>query len=191
MMQTGLRVSEVVKLKHGDIVLETGACVRCQGKGRKERSTPLRQDTVRVLRAWLKETGGNAAAPLFVSIRGEELSRDAIERLVRKHVNAASAGCSTMVKKRVSPHVLRHTAAMHLLQNGVDRTVIALWLGHESVETTQIYVHADIELKEKAMAKTKTIKNTKRRGRFVADDSLLAFLEGLGLCRMPRRKTDA
>jgi integrase/recombinase XerD len=147
------------------------------GKGRKERSTPLRKDCVEAFRAWLNERKGADGEPLFVSNRGGPLSRDAVERIVRKHVEAASKACPTLGGKRVTPHVLRHSAALLLLQNGVDRTVIALWLGHESVESTQIYVHADIELKEKAMAKTQLIAVSP--GRYRPSDDLLAFLEGL------------
>jgi len=176
-LQTGLRVSELINLTCGDVALGTGAHVRCIGKGRKERSTPLRKDCVQALRVWLSERGGADSEPLFVSNRGARLSRDAVERIVHKHVELASDKCATLKGKRVSPHVLRHSAAMQLLQNGVDRTVIALWLGHESVESTQMYVHADIELKEKAMAKTQPVAISP--GRYRPSDDLLAFLEGL------------
>ena len=176
-LQTGLRVSELVGLSCRDIVLGTGAHVRCIGKGRKERATPIRKDSVNVLREWLAERGGAEGDPLFISNRNTQLSRDAVEQIVRKHVQAASEGCPSLKKKRVTPHVLRHSAAMQLLQNGVDRTVIALWLGHESVETTQMYIHADIELKEKAMARTQS--NKVPPGRYRPDDKLLAFLEAL------------
>ena len=176
-LQTGLRVSELINLARGDVVLGAGAHVRCMGKGRKERSTPLRKDCVKVLRAWLAESGGSQKDPLFVSNRGEQLSRDAVEQLVRKHVLAAARQCPSLKKKRVTPHVLRHSAAMQLLQNGVDRTVIALWLGHESVETTQMYIHADIKLKEKAMARTRPGEPAARRYR--PGDTLIAFLEAL------------
>lgn len=176
-VQTGLRVSELIHLGRGDIVLGAGAHVRCMGKGRKERSTPLRRDCAEALRSWLAELGGQDADPLFVSNRGEALSRDAVERIVRKHIATASRQCRTLATKRVTPHVLRHSAAMQLLQNGVDRTVIALWLGHESVETTQIYVHADIQLKERAMAKTHPVNVAP--GRYRPSDDLLAFLEAL------------
>lgn len=179
MVQTGLRASEALSLKIQDVELGHGAVVRCLGKGRKERATPLRSDTVAALEAWLKERGGDPSDPLFVSIRGGPLSRDALERIVRKYAASASQLCATLTKKRVTPHVLRHTAAMQLLQNGVDRVVIALWLGHESVETTQMYIHADIELKEKAMAKTEQTQRTKPQGRYIADDNLLQFLEEL------------
>jgi integrase/recombinase XerD len=176
-LQTGLRVSELINLSSRDIVLGPGAHVRCLGKGRKERATPIRKDSVKLLRGWITERGGNESGPLFVSNRNERLSRDAVEQIVRKHVNAAAKVCPSLMRKRVTPHVLRHTAAMQLLQNGVDRTVIALWLGHESVETTQMYIHADIQLKEKAMARTKPV--TAPPGRYRPDDKLLAFLEAL------------
>ena len=176
-LQTGLRVSELINLTCGDVALGAGAHVRCMGKGRKERSTPLRKDCTQALRGWLSERGGADSEPLFVSNRGERLSRDAVERIVRKHVERASVTCSTLKGKRVTPHVLRHSAAMQLLQNGVDRTVIALWLGHESVESTQMYVHADIELKEKAMAKTQPVAISP--GRYRPSDDLLTFLERL------------
>jgi site-specific recombinase XerD len=176
-LQTGLRVSELINLSCGDVVLGAGAHVRCMGKGRKERATPIRKDSVKVLRGWLAERGGAETYPLFVSNRGQRFSRDAVERIVRKHVVAAARQCPSLKKKRVTPHVLRHSAAMQLLQNGVDRTVIALWLGHESVETTQMYIHADIQMKEKAMARTKPI--TAPPDRYRPNDKLLAFLEGL------------
>lgn len=176
-LQTGLRVSELISLNCSDIVLGTGAHVRCMGKGRKERATPIRKDSVKVLHDWLSERAGDDGDPVFVSSRGARPSRDAVEQIVRKHVLAATAACPSLKKKRVTPHVLRHSAAMQLLQNGVDRTVIALWLGHESVETTQMYIHADIQLKEKAMARTRPVKAPP--GRYRPDDKLLAFLEAL------------
>ena len=176
-LQTGLRVSELIHLNCGDVVLATGAHVRCMGKGRKERSTPLRKDCVEALRIWLAEGESDPATPLFVSNRGERLSRDAVERLVSKHVDRASHKCPTLQGKRITPHVLRHSAAMQLLQNGVDLTVIALWLGHESVETTQMYIHADIQVKEQALAKTQPVAVPAGRDR--PNDELLAFLEAL------------
>ena len=176
-LQTGLRVSELTGLSCGDIVLGAGAHVRCIGKGRKERATPIRKDTVKVLRDWLAERGDAATDLVFVSNRNQRLSRDAVEQIVERHVRTASIKCPSLKKKRVTPHVLRHSAAMQLLQNGVDRTVIALWLGHESVETTQMYIHADMQLKEKAMARTQPAKIT--CGRYQPNDKLLAFLEAL------------
>lgn len=177
MLQTGLRVSEVITLACGDIGLGVGAHVRCMGKGRKERATPIRKDSIKVLRDWLNERKGRTDDPLFVSNRGTRLSRDAVERMVHAHAETAAKNCHTLLKKRVSPHVLRHSAAMQLLQNGVDRTVIALWLGHESVETTQMYIHADMQIKEKAMARTRPV--DAKSGRYQPGDKLLAFLEAL------------
>ena len=176
-LQTGLRVSELIQLSCGDVVLGTGAHVRCKGKGRKARSTPLRRDSVRVLRAWLDEHAGPGDQALFVSNRGGRLSRDAVERIVRKHVDLASRSCPSLKDKRVSAHVLRHSAAMDLLHHGVDCTVIALWLGHESVETTQMYLHADLQLKERAMDQTKPVEVP--TGRYQPSDGVMAFLEAL------------
>ena len=176
-VQTGLRVSELVGLRCEDIFLGTGAHVHCLGKGRKERCTPLRAETAKMLDAWLRQRHGQPEDPLFLSIRGGKLSRDAIERLFRKYAAAAARACASLKRKNVSPHVLRHAAAMDLLQHGVDRSVIALWLGHESVETTQMYLHADMRLKEQALSRTKPL--DARPGRFRPNDKLLGFLESL------------
>lgn len=176
-LQTGLRASELVGLRCKDVVLGTGAHIRCVGKGRKERCTPLRRDTAKVVGIWLKERRGGPNEPLFPSVRGEALSRDALEHLVRKHCQKAARSCPSLTDKRVSPHTLRHSTAMELLQNGVDQSVIALWLGHESVETTQIYLHADMRLKEKALSRI--IAPASNAGRYRPDDQLLAFLEAL------------
>jgi len=176
-LQTGLRVSEIISLRRRDIVTGTGAHIRCEGKGRKQRCTPLRKEIINVLDVWLKERAGVDDDPLFPTIRGTKLSRDALERLVQRHTLAASTSCSTLIGKRVSPHVLRHSTAMELLHHGVDQSVIALWLGHESVETTQIYMHADLRLKEKALARVAAPES--RPGRYRPDDTLLAFLEAL------------
>ncbi len=176
-VQTGLRVSELIGLNCQDVVLGTGAHVRCLGKGRKYRCTPLRAETTTTLGAWLRERHGQPEQPVFPSIRGGRLSRDAIERLITKYTNVAKQTCSSLKRKRVSPHVLRHAAAMDLLQHGVDRSVIALWLGHESVETTQMYLHADMRLKEKALSRTTPL--GVKPGRYRPDDKLLAFLESL------------
>lgn len=174
---TGLRVSELIGLRREDVVLGRGAHVRCVGKGRKLRCTPLRADVVRVLAAWLERLPKAASGPVFPSSRGGCLSDDAVERLVTRHATAAAARCPTLAKKRVTPHTLRHTTAMALLRDGVDRTVIALWLGHESIETTQIYLHADMRLKEQALAHSTP--SGLAPGRYRPDDALLAFLEGL------------
>ena len=174
---TGLRVSELIGLRREDVVPGRGAHVRCVGKGRKLRCTPLRADVVRVLAAWLERLPKAASGPVFPSSRGGCLSDDAVERLVTRHATAAAARCPTLAKKRVTPHTLRHTTAMALLRDGVDRTVIALWLGHESIETTQIYLHADMRLKEQALAHSTP--SGLAPGRYRPDDALLAFLEGL------------
>lgn len=176
-IQTGLRVSELIALRCADIVLGAGAHVRCSGKGRKERATPLRREAVVALRAWLRDRNAAPEDPLFPNDCGQALSRDAVEHLVAKHVAAASAKSPSLRKKRVSPHVLRHTTAMELLESGVDRSVIALWLGHESVETTQIYLHASLSLKQKALSKTAPVGI--RQNRYRPSDRLLAFLNGL------------
>ncbi|MHC4137778.1 MAG: site-specific integrase [Planctomycetota bacterium] len=176
-VQSGLRVSELVGLRCQDVVLDSGAHVRCQGKGRKERCTPLRKEAVTVLRAWLREQNSPPASPLFPNMRGGQLSRDAVADLLAKHVHSASLRCPSLKQKRVSPHVLRHTAAMDLLQHGVDRSVIALWLGHESIETTQMYLHANLQLKEAALARTAPM--NVRAGRYRPGDRLLAFLKSL------------
>jgi site-specific recombinase XerD len=176
-VQTGLRVSELIGLSCQDIVLGTGAHVHCLGKGRKHRCTPLRPETAKVLDAWLRERRGRPEDPLFFSTRGGKLSRDAIERLITKYTALAGRTCASLKRKKVSPHVLRHAAAMDLLHNGVDRSVIALWLGHESVETTQMYLHADMRLKEQALSRTQPAKV--RPGRYRPNDKLLAFLESL------------
>jgi site-specific recombinase XerD len=139
-VQTGLRLSEITTLRQSDIALGSGAHVRCQGKGRKERCTPLAKPTVSVLAAWIKEQGKDDSKILFPSARGGTLSSDSVQYLVTKYAAVARKNCPSLLQKRVSPHVLRHTAAMELLQAGVDRALIALWLGHESVETTQIYL---------------------------------------------------
>jgi integrase len=176
-LQTGLRNSELINLRCGDIVTGTGAHIRCEGKGRKERSTPLRRQTLKTLDVWLKERRGTSQEPLFPSYRGSKLSRDALEHIVRRHTLSASKSCPSLKGKHVSPHVLRHSTAMELLQHGVDQSVIALWLGHESVETTQVYMHADLRLKEKALARMNPRKS--KPGRYRPDDKLLAFLEAL------------
>jgi site-specific recombinase XerD len=175
-VQTGLRASELVGLRRGDVVLGTGAHIRCMGKGRKERATPLRRETAKLLAVWIG-SDKDEGRPLFPSIRGEQLSRDALEHLVRKHCLTAARTCPTIGAKRVTPHTLRHSNAMDLLHHGVDLAVIALWLGHENVETTQIYIHADMRMKEKALARIAAPPTPS--GRFRPDDQLLAFLEGL------------
>src|ERR1700681_2902419 len=176
-VQTGLRLSEMTGLRHEDVSLGTGAHVHCHGKGRKERCTPLAKPTVAVLKACIREQGRGDSKTLFPSARGGRLSAVGVQHMVARHVAKAQKTCPTLGKKRVSPHVLRHAAAMELLQSGVDRAVIALWLGHESVETTQIYLDADLSLKEQVLAKIKPING--KAGHYRPDDDLLAFLKGL------------
>ena len=148
-----------------------------EGKGRKQRVTPLTATTVAVLRVWLAERAGTPDSPLFPTSRGGRLSRDGLERRLAKHLTTAEHRCPSLHEKRVTLHTLRHTAAMQLLHAGVDTTVIALWLGHEQVDTTQIYLHADLALKERALARTKP--PNARPGRYRPPDALLAFLEAL------------
>ncbi|MHB8278256.1 MAG: site-specific integrase [Candidatus Humimicrobiaceae bacterium] len=176
-LQTGLRVSELIGLCLSDIKLGTGAHVHCTGKGRKERCTPLRKEAVAILRSWLRERNCNSQEPLFPNARGGRLSRDGVEYLLAKHAKTAKKNCPILKDKKISPHVLRHSMAMDLLQHGVDQTVIALWLGHEKVETTQIYLHADMKLKEQALSKAEP--RDMKLKRFHPDDELLEFLKSL------------
>jgi len=175
--QTGLRVSELTSLTSGNAHLGPGAHVRCHGKGRKDRATPLTRQTSTILRAWLAERGGQPSDPLFPTRAGHALSRDAVERLVRKHANTAAAACPAIAGKTVTPHTLRHSAAMALLHAGVDTSVIALWMGHEDPGSTQAYLHADMAIKEQALARVQPPDT--RPGRYHAPDSLLAFLNTL------------
>jgi len=176
-VQTGLRVSELIGLRCRDIHLGVGAHVNCLGKGRKQRITPLTRSTMDVLRVWLTERAGQPEQPAFVTRTGRTLSRDALERRITKHAANATLACPSLREKNVTMHVLRHTAAMRLLHADVDTSVIALWLGHEQVETTQIYLHADLALKERALART-TPADTPP-GRYRPADSLMTFLEAL------------
>jgi len=176
-VQTGLRISELTGLTCGDLHLDAGAHVACHGKGRKDRITPLTSETVAVLRDWLSEHNGDPDAPLFPTRRGARLSRDAIEHRLAHYAGRAADCCPSLRGKAITAHVLRHTTAMRLLHAGVDTSVIALWLGHVSVETTQIYLHADLNLKEQALARTRPPNG--RTGRYQPSDSLIAWLEGL------------
>jgi integrase/recombinase XerD len=175
--QTGLRISELTGLTRTDVQLGHGAHVSCLGKGRKQRITPLTTTTIAVLRAWLRERDGQPTDPVFPTRTGTALSRDALEHRLNRHAATAAERCPSLHDKRITAHVLRHTAAMRLLQAGVDTSVIALWLGHEQAETTQIYLHADLAIKEQALARTKP-PDTKP-GRYQPPDTLLAFLEAL------------
>ncbi len=177
-VQTGLRVSELTGLRVGDVELGTGAHVRCRGKGRKERSTPLAKETVTALREWMKERRGSPDEALFPTRRGTPLTRSAVGCLVAKHAATATKRCSSLLTKHPTPHVLRHTCAMSLLHSGCDTSVIALWLGHENVETTgRIYLHGDLSIKERALERTRPLHV--KPGRYRPADPLLAFLVGL------------
>jgi len=176
-LQAGLRVSELIGLDCGDVALGTGAHVRCVGKGRKERSVPLTAAAQAVLSTWLEERAGRAQEPLFCTRTGRRLSRDAVERRLATHTKAATKRCSSLAGKRLHPHVLRHSCAMALLGAGVDTTVIALWLGHADTRSTQPYLHADLTIKERALALVAAPEIAP--GRYRPSDAVLAFLEGL------------
>ena len=173
-VQTGLRLAELTGLRRQDLHLETGAHVRVIGKGRKERCTPLSKNTRSVLVAWLREPPRQSDQPVFPNARGGRLSAHGVHYLVAKHVAVATRTCPSLGSKRVSPHVLRHAAAMDLLQQGIDRSVIALWLGHESIETTQMYLDADLELKQRVL--DAVVPPNGKPGRYRPGDKLLAFL---------------
>jgi len=175
--QTGLRASELTGLQCGDIHLGTGAHATTTGKGRKQRITPLTKETIAILHTWLAERGGRQTEPLFPTSTGKPLTRKALARRIAKHTNHAASHCPSLTQKTITPHALRHTAAMRLLHAGIDTAVIALWLGHEQVETTQIYVHADLAIKEQALARTKPLDS--KPGRYRPPDALLDFLDRL------------
>jgi len=176
-VQSGLRLSELTAVRREAMILGVGAHVRVLGKGRKERATPLTKQTVAVLRAWLREIPDRADAIVFPSSRGARLSADGVQYLLNKHMAVACKRCRSLQQRRVTPHMLRHTTAMELLLAGMDRALIALWLGHESVETTQIYLDANLAMKEQAL--TKTAPPEGKPGRYRPDDQLMAFLKGL------------
>lgn len=176
-VQTGLRLAELIGLNCGDVELGTAAHVHCIGKGRKERSVPLTASTAAVLRVWTQERAGHRDEPLFPTRTGRRLSDDAVERRVATHKTVASEHCRSLQTKKLTPHVLRHTSAMSLLHAGVDVAVIALWLGHADIRSTAAYLHADLTIKERALARTTPISS--KPGRYKPPDSLLAFLESL------------
>jgi site-specific recombinase XerD len=176
-VQTGLRLSEMTGLRREDLVIGAGAHLRVTGKGRKERCTPIAKPTLAVLTAWLRERQRGDRQILFPSAKGERLSVHGVQYLLNKHRITASSTCPSLRQKRVTVHRLRHTMAMDLLQSGVNRAVIALWLGHESVETTQIYLDASLAMKEQALAKTTPLLG--RPGRYKPGDRLMDFLNGL------------
>lgn len=176
-IQTGLRLSELIGLRRDDVALETGAHVHCLGKGRKERCTPLTRHTRAVLRTWIEERGGGPTDVLFPNRRGGRFSPDGVQYLVAKHVRTAEKTCPSLKRKRVTPHVLRHTTAMELLQSGVDPSMIAIWLGHDRLQTVQIYLDANLTIKEEILAKSMPIPGTLKR--YKPGDRLLEFLQAL------------
>jgi site-specific recombinase XerD len=176
-LQTGLRISEFTGLTRADVHLGAGAHLACHGKGRKDRITPLTSATATALRQWMAEHTGDPRVPLFPTRRGQHLSRDAIEHRIAHYRAQAAETCPSLRTKTITAHTLRHTCAMRLLHAGVDTSVIALWLGHESIETTQIYLHADLALKEKTLARTRPPET--QTGRYQPPDTLLAWLETL------------
>ncbi len=176
-VQTGLRLSEMTGLKHEDLIIGVGAHMRVIGKGRKERCIPLAKPTLAVLKNWLQEPPRGDDGVLFPSAKGKRFSVHGVQYLLNKHRIVAAKECPSLEQKRVTVHRLRHTMAMDLLQAGVDRSVIALWLGHESVETTQIYLEATIAMKEQALEKTTPVQG--KLGRYQPGDSLLSFLNNL------------
>jgi integrase/recombinase XerD len=176
-VESGLRVSELTSLTWADLSFGRGAHVRVFGKGRKERTTPLLPGTARLLESWKRRRGAGPDEPVFATMTGTRLSSDAVEDLLAKHLAVARARCPSLRNKQVTPHTLRHTCAMNLLQSGTDIATIALWLGHSSTKSTEIYLHADLALKEQALARTAPTSAARRRYR--PPDKLLGFLESL------------
>ena len=177
-VRTGLRVSEITGLNCDNVTLGTGASVHCEiGKGRKQRAVPLNAGTSTTLADWMAERHGQHGEPLFPTRTGRRLSSDAVQRLVRKHASIAADRCPSLCNKRLHPHVLRHSCAKALLQAGVDTAVIALWLGHADLRSTNVYLHADMTIKQRALELTKP--DSTPPGRYQPPDALLAFLESL------------
>jgi site-specific recombinase XerD len=176
-VQTGLRVTELIELNCGDISLGTRAHLRCLGKGRRHRTVPLTSPTQAVLRVWMAERAGRRDEPLFPTRTGRRLSIDAVQRLVRKHADTAADRCPSIQPEQLHPHTLRHSCAMSLLHAGVDTAVIALWLGHADIRSTNIYLHADMTIKQRALERAAPA--SAAPGRFRPNDTLLAFLERL------------
>lgn len=174
---SGARVSEVSTLLIRDVTLGRSPHVRLHGKGRKERTVPLWKETALRLREWLKQVDTKPESPLFPNRKGQPITRAGVESRLRRTVAKAAQKCRSLSERRVSPHVLRHTTAMHLLQSGVDLAVIALWLGHENPSTTHMYVEADLSIKKKALRRLQA--PSVRDSRFRPSDRVLQFLESL------------
>ena len=175
--QTGLRASELTNLQCGNVVLGRSVYLHCHGKGRKDRCVPLTKATAKVVKLWLQLQHGDLNSPLFTNARGSKLSRDGVAYILKKYITIAQRTCPSLRSKHVSPHTLRHTNAVNLLQAGVEQATIALWLGHESIESTQVYLHADMEYKKKILAKLTP--NKTKALMYRPDDSLLSFLNSL------------
>lgn len=174
---TGARVSEATRLRSSDILLDRASALHLHGKGRKERVVPIWKSTASQLRAWATHIDSAPDAPVFPNRAGKPLSRSGVEHRLQLAIEKAAERCPSLTGRRISPHTLRHTTAMHLLQSGVDITLIALWLGHESTATTHLYVEADLAMKEAALRRVEDPGS--RPLRFKAPDRLLAFLEAL------------
>jgi site-specific recombinase XerD len=174
---SGARVSEVTTLKRAQVCFGAHTFVQLIGKGRKERTVPLWPNTAQVLKAWFEELGDDAGPIAFPNARGKALSREGVDYLLKHAVQRAIPACPSLATKNITPHVMRHSTAMHLLQAGVDIATIALWLGHESIETTHMYLQADLAMQEKALEKLEPIEGGWKR--FQADDPLLMFLNSL------------
>jgi integrase/recombinase XerD len=178
-LRTGLRLSELTGLRCQDVELRTPAHIKCLGKGRKRRDTPIDKPTVKILRSWLAQRRGQPDDPLFPSRRRGRLSPDAVQRLVAKHVASAQATCPALANRRISTHNLRHSVAMDLLHHGLDAAVVALWLGHEKLESVNAYIHADPTLKQQALDRLTPLNPAAATGRYKPSDDLLAFLDSL------------
>ena len=175
-IQTGLRVSELINLRVGDLQLGPHSQLECVGKGRKQRVIPLQKNTVRLLTAWLAELPPAREGPLFPTNSGTPLTRAAVGKLGTRHAATAAERCPSLTGKNVTPHTLRHTCAMSLLHAGIDTASIALWLGHASIQTTQIYLHADLELKQRTLERVPAL-DERPPARYKASDALIAFLK--------------
>jgi len=176
-IRTGMRVSELINLRWNDITIGSSSHVHCVGKGRKERVTPITKNTASVLKSWFNENKSTNENLVFINTRKGKLSRDGFRYILKKYIRQVSDNCVTLKRKCISPHSLRHTAAMQLLEAGVDTMIIAIWLGHESIESTQIYIKADLKMKENALNKTKDPKIKSLR--YKPNDSLMKFLKSL------------
>ena len=174
---SGARVSEIISLKREQVCFGASTCLQLTGKGRKERTVPLWAETAQALKAWFEELGHEAWPIAFPNARGRALSREGVDYLLKQAVQRAIPACPSLATKNITPHVVRHSTAMHLLQAGVDIATIALWLGHESIETTHVYLQADLAMQEKALEKLDPLEGGWKR--FQADDSLLMFLNSL------------